>query len=89
VGSGKRLTVFQKGGRRMTLQKDIENLSSERRTQLIDALADTYLETIHNVLSDGTRQAKLTEKEHLKIMLYIGESLRDFAINRRRELDAS
>ncbi len=73
----------------MTLQKDIENLSSERRTQLIDALADTYLETIHNVLSDGTRQAKLTEKEHLKIMLYIGESLRDFAINRRRELDAS
>lgn len=73
----------------MTLQKDIENLSSERRTQLIDALADTYLETIHNVLSDGTRQAKLTEEEHLGVMLYLGESLRDFAINRRRELDAS
>jgi len=73
----------------MTLQKDIENLSSEERTQLIDALADTYLETIHNVLSDGTRQAKLTEEEHLGVMLYLGESLRDFAINRRRELDAS
>ncbi len=73
----------------MTLQKDIENLSSERRTQLIDALADTYLETIHNVLSDGTRQAKLTEEEHLGVMLYLGESLRDFAINRRRELSAS
>ncbi len=73
----------------MTLQKNIENLSSERRTQLIDAIADTYLETIHNVLSDGTRQVKLTEKEHLGVMLYLGESLRDFAINRRRELDAS
>ena len=73
----------------MTLQKDIENLSSERRTQLIDALAENYLETIHNVLSDGTRQAKLTEEEHLGVMLYLGESLRDFAINHRRELDAS
>jgi hypothetical protein len=81
--------VFQKGGRRMTLQKDIENLSSEQRTQLIDALSDSYLESIHGVLSDGTRQAKFTEEEHLKVMLYIGESLRDFAINRRRELDAS
>tara|TARA_R100001198_G_C5066369_1_gene114805 strand:+ start:146 stop:466 length:321 start_codon:yes stop_codon:yes gene_type:complete len=69
----------------MSTNKERNPMTEEELTNY-ELEIESLLNRIHSELKEITTLANTSEIQHLREMHYIGDSLRDFAINRSREI---